>query len=90
MKASGSSSSIDRKRSFCLGSCPCSKDCVGSLLPGKLRRACGYHPDTETDRFYGGGTGGYFVYDITDLDWDAGPGGPGGGGGGMAARKRRP
>ena len=28
----------------------------------------GYHPDSETDRFYGGGTGGYFVYDITDLE----------------------
>ncbi len=28
----------------------------------------GYHPDTGQDRFYGGGTGGYFVYDITNLD----------------------
>ncbi len=28
----------------------------------------GYHPDTGTDRFYGGGTGGYYVYDITNLD----------------------
>ncbi len=28
----------------------------------------GYHTDTETDRFYGGGTGGYYVYDITDLE----------------------
>ena len=28
----------------------------------------GYHPDTGTDRFYGGGTGGYYVYDVTDLD----------------------
>ena len=27
----------------------------------------GYHPDTQQDRFYGGGTGGYFVYDVTDL-----------------------
>ena len=27
-----------------------------------------YHPDTETDRFYGGGTGGYYVYDVTDLE----------------------
>jgi hypothetical protein len=25
-----------------------------------------YHPDTDQDRFYGGGTGGYFVYDVTD------------------------
>lgn len=27
-----------------------------------------WHPDTEQDRFYGGGTGGYYVFDITDLD----------------------
>ena len=27
----------------------------------------GWHPDTGSDRFYGGGTGGYYVYDITDL-----------------------
>ena len=27
----------------------------------------GYHPDTDQDRFYGGGTGGYYVYNITDL-----------------------
>lgn len=28
----------------------------------------GFHVDTGTDRFYGGGTGGYYVYDITDID----------------------
>jgi hypothetical protein len=28
----------------------------------------GYHADSETDRFYGGGTGGYYVYNITDLE----------------------
>ncbi len=27
----------------------------------------GYHPDSGQDRFYGGGTGGYYVYDVTDL-----------------------
>jgi hypothetical protein len=27
----------------------------------------GYHPDTGEDRFYGGGTGGYYIYDISDL-----------------------
>lgn len=27
-----------------------------------------WHPDTESDRFYGGGTGGYYVLDITDVD----------------------
>jgi len=26
----------------------------------------GFHPDTGQDRFYGGGDGGYFVYDVTD------------------------
>jgi hypothetical protein len=28
----------------------------------------GYHVDTEQDRFYGGGTGGYYVFDVTDLE----------------------
>lgn len=28
----------------------------------------GYHVDTGEDRFYGGGTGGYYVYNITNLD----------------------
>ncbi|MGI9628640.1 MAG: LVIVD repeat-containing protein [Longimicrobiales bacterium] len=28
----------------------------------------GYHPDTGEDRFYGGGTGGYYVYDVSNLD----------------------
>ena len=28
----------------------------------------GYHTDSGTDRFYGGGTGGYYVYDVTDLE----------------------
>lgn len=27
----------------------------------------GYHTETSQDRFYGGGLGGYFVYNITDL-----------------------
>ena len=27
-----------------------------------------YHPDTGEDRFYGGGTGGYYIFDISDLD----------------------
>ena len=26
-----------------------------------------WHPDTEQDRFYGGGTNGYYVFDITDI-----------------------
>lgn len=28
----------------------------------------GWHEDSETDRFYGGGRGGYYVYDVTDLE----------------------
>ena len=28
----------------------------------------GHHEDTAEDRFYGGGTGGYYVYNITDLE----------------------
>ncbi|HJO05366.1 MAG TPA: hypothetical protein QGG47_15480 [Acidobacteriota bacterium] len=28
----------------------------------------GFHEDTQSDRFYGGGTGGYYIYDITDLE----------------------
>lgn len=28
----------------------------------------GYHPDSQQDRFYGGGRGGYFVYDVTKTD----------------------
>lgn len=27
----------------------------------------GYHPGSGTDRFYGGGTGGYYVYDMSDI-----------------------
>ena len=28
----------------------------------------GFHADSQQDRFYGGGTGGYFVYNVTDLE----------------------
>ena len=28
----------------------------------------GYHKDTGEDRFYGGGTGGYYIYNVTDLE----------------------
>lgn len=27
-----------------------------------------WHPDSQQDRFYGGGTGGYFVYNMTDVN----------------------
>lgn len=41
-------------------------------MPANRRRGyhdfyLGYHPDTGTDRFYGGGFGGYYIYDVTDL-----------------------
>ena len=28
----------------------------------------GYHTKSDSDRFYGGGSGGYYVYDISDLE----------------------
>ena len=28
----------------------------------------GYHPETDQDRFYGGGTGGYYVFNFTDIE----------------------
>ena len=40
----------------------------GSGFRGYHDMYAGYHPDTGTDRFYGGGTGGYYVYDVSDLD----------------------
>jgi hypothetical protein len=46
---------------------PVGPDC-GSGRCGYHDMYAGFHPDTETDRFYGGGTGGYYVYDITDLE----------------------
>ncbi|MEJ2538809.1 MAG: hypothetical protein P8188_02290 [Gemmatimonadota bacterium] len=41
-------------------------------IPGEGSRGyhdfyVGYHPDTDEDRFYGGGTGGYYIYDVSDL-----------------------
>ena len=44
-------------------------------VPGRSSRTTSYHdlyaawhPDTGEDRFYGGGTGGYYIFDITDLE----------------------
>ena len=28
----------------------------------------GYHPETDQDRFYGGGTGGYYIFNFTDIE----------------------
>jgi len=39
----------------------------GSGFGGYHDMYVGYHPDTGTDRFYGGGSGGYYVYDVTDV-----------------------
>jgi hypothetical protein len=41
-------------------------------IPGEGSRGyhdfyVGYHPDTDEDRFYGGGTGGYYIYDVSDV-----------------------
>jgi hypothetical protein len=43
--------------------------------PGDEQQRRGYHdfyaawhPDTGEDRFYGGGPGGYYIYDITDVE----------------------
>ena len=41
-------------------------------IPGEGTRGyhdfyVGYHPDTDEDRFYGGGTGGYYIYDVSDV-----------------------
>jgi len=47
---------------------PVPEDQAGPGTRGYHDFYSGYHTDTETDRFYGGGTGGYYVYDITDLE----------------------
>ncbi len=39
-----------------------------SLLSGYHDMYVGYHPNTDQDRFYGGGTGGYYIYDVSDLE----------------------
>jgi hypothetical protein len=43
-------------------------------VPGDIGNRRGYHdmyaawhPDTQEDRFYGGGAGGYYIYDITNV-----------------------
>ncbi len=47
---------------------------VPSQTDGEDRRTsyhdlyAAYHPATGQDRFYGGGTGGYYVFDISDLE----------------------
>ncbi|MDX1494414.1 MAG: hypothetical protein R3253_10170, partial [Longimicrobiales bacterium] len=39
----------------------------GSGFGGYHDMYVGYHPDSGTDRFYGGGSGGYYVYDVSDV-----------------------
>lgn len=40
----------------------------GSGFGGYHDMYVGYHPDSGTDRFYGGGSGGYYVYDVSDVE----------------------
>lgn len=40
----------------------------GSGFGGYHDMYVGYHPDTDQDRFYGGGTGGYYVYDVSEVE----------------------
>jgi len=40
----------------------------GSGYGGYHDMYVGYHPDSDQDRFYGGGSGGYYVYDVTNLE----------------------
>ena len=47
---------------------PIGQEDAGSMINGYHDLYVSYHPDTEQDRFYGGGTGGYYVYDVTDLE----------------------
>jgi len=45
---------------------PDSPDAQGGQLRGYHDFYVGYHPESGQDRFYGGGTGGYFVFDVSD------------------------
>ena len=40
----------------------------GSQFRGYHDFYVGYHDETQQDRFYGGGSGGYYVYNVTDLE----------------------
>jgi len=45
---------------------------IPTYEPETVRRSyhdhyAAYHPDSGEDRFYGGGSGGYYVWDITDI-----------------------
>ncbi|NNF04681.1 MAG: hypothetical protein HKN17_09455 [Rhodothermales bacterium] len=52
------------------GAVPVPPDASGGPIPFLFYHDlyAAWHPDTEEDRFYGGGTGGYYVYDISDVE----------------------
>ena len=45
---------------------PSMVESVANPLVGYHDFYVGYHPDTDEDRFYGGGGAGYFIYDVTN------------------------
>jgi len=60
-----------------VGHVPIPPDAVGGpagaedILPSPLfyhDLYVAWHPDTGQDRFYGGGTGGYYVWDVSDIE----------------------
>ena len=51
-----------------VGLVPVPESALGSGGRGYHDFYVGYHPDTGEDRFYGGGTGGYYIYDVTSVE----------------------
>ena len=53
-----------------VGTIPVPPDAAGGPIPFLFYHDlyAAWHPDTNQDRFYGGGTGGYYIYDITDIE----------------------
>ena len=50
-----------------VGRVPIESDPNGTGISGYHDLYVAWHPDTEQDRFYGGGGAGYYVYDVSDL-----------------------
>ena len=51
-----------------VGMVPVPESALGSGGRGYHDFYVGYHPDTGEDRFYGGGTGGYYIYDVSSVE----------------------
>jgi hypothetical protein len=49
------------------GTVPIPESAGESIVTGYHDFYVGFHPDTGEDRFYGGGTAGYYIYDVSDL-----------------------